>query len=62
MIVDYRCPRCNGILAGTEEVVTTTNATSPVHVCKHCGIKVILTFVKDDLGTTYYFEEVHAPV
>jgi len=56
MMCDYRCPKCNGILRGREDVSIVKQKPKLVPICKHCGLILKLVSSTDDLGLVYSFE------
>jgi hypothetical protein len=58
MIIDYRCPRCDRVVRGREEVVLVKKIPSPLpEQCKHCGAMLTHAIDRDDLGECLSFYE-----
>lgn len=54
MIVDMRCPKCNQILKGKQEVVIRKVLPRNVKSCDYCKTALILVQTSDDIGG-YHF-------
>lgn len=58
MIIDVRCPRCNGTVKGKkwDDVVIARSVKSyaGINICRNCGAHIQLTETKDDIGGYHY--------
>ena len=59
-MVDFRCPKCNQLLQGNEQVAVLEEAPPEKLCCpntKDCGCETQLTHEDDDyLGRTYFYD------
>ncbi len=63
MFYDSRCPACNGLMSGKQDVIPVKKKPRiDFNYCKHCGTKVTLNKKEVNFGLgmasiVYYFEK-----
>lgn len=55
MIIDFRCPKCNGVLVGQDEVVIRKLPPLKIVRCPHCQTLCERVTDNDDLGDNWCY-------
>lgn len=55
-LVDFRCPKCNKPILGSEEVNRVSKLPPKHFDCPHCKTQILLNGENVELGDLYYYD------